>query len=166
MPLRRTVLSAIALTLCAGLANAQQADPAVGRRPLNLLAMQGPPEPEAFARTIGLDARQTVSYGNLRRAYLAATRAERDSLEVMRTRMREMRASGQAVPGQQPGVAANRRGAGMQAMRPLADTLEARFTDFETDLAFLLSPEQQKKYEAWKEAEMARMRNEMRERRP
>lgn len=51
-------------------------------------------------------------------------------------------------------------------MRPLADTLEARFADFETDLAFLLSAEQQKKYEAWKEAEMARMRSEMRERRP
>ena len=46
-------------------------------------------------------------------------------------------------------------------MRPVVDTLEARFADFEADLAFLLTAAQQRKYEAWKEAETARVRSEL-----
>ena len=164
MPLRRLALAALALFTLASVASAQEGGPPQNRRPLNLIAMQGPPEPAVFARAIGLDADQARKYGHLRSAYLEATKTERDSLTGMRTRMRAERgaANPDGAAGRRGG---ERRGAGMQSMRPLVDTLEARFADFEGDLAFLLSAEQQKAYEAWKMAELERMRSEMMQRR-
>jgi hypothetical protein len=161
MPLRRIALLSLAMALWAGSASAQEAAPAMNRRPMNLIAMQGPPEPAVFGRAVGLDAGQMAQYGQLRKVYLDATKAERDSLAAMRERMRALRAAGQAPAERAPGERTGGRGPGMPAMRPLVDSLEARFADFEADLAFLLRPEQQKKYDAWKEAEAARMRSEM-----
>ena len=168
MPLRRIALVSLVLAAWGGSAAAQEGTAAMNRRAMNLIALQGPPEPAAFGKAVGLDARQTTQYGQLRRAYLQATKVERDSLGALRDRMRAMRSAGQAAPEGAPGERTARReprGAGMQAMRPLVDSLEARFADFEADLAFLLRPDQQKKYEAWKEAEAARIRSEMTERR-
>lgn len=164
MPLRRITLLSLAMALWAAPASAQETAPAMNRRPINLIALQGPPEPAVFGQAVGLDAGQTTQYGQLRRVYLDATKAERDSLAAMRERMQALRAAGQAPSEGAPGERTARRGGrgpGMQAMRPLVDSLDARFADFEADLAFLLRPEQQKKYEAWKEAETARMRSEM-----
>lgn len=169
MSLHRIVMLSLGLALCGAPAAAQEGSPAMNRRPTNLIAMQGPPEPAVFGKAVGLDADQMTRYGQLRKVYLEATKVERDSLAAMRERLRALRASGRAQPESAPGAGTARRGgrgAGMQAMRPLADSLEARYADFEADLAFLLQPEQQKKYEAWKEAESARMRSEMLERRP
>jgi hypothetical protein len=131
---------------------------------MNLIALQGLPEPAVFAKAIGLSADQSTKYGHLRSAYVAATKTERDSLAGMRARMRAERAA-QGQGAVQPG-SGTRRGAGMQAMRPLVDTLESRFADFESDLAFLLSSAQQKKYEEWKAVETERMRGELMQRRP
>lgn len=164
MPLRRLALAALALFALASVASAQEGGPPPTRRPLNLIAIEGPPEPAVFARSIGLDADQARKYGHLWSAYLAATKTERDSLAAMRARRRADRgaASEGSATGRRDG---QRRGAGMQAMRPLVDSLEARFADFEGDLAFLLSAEQQKRYEAWKAAELERRRGEMMQRR-
>ena len=168
MPLRRIALLSLVLALSGGSVSAQDGAPAMNRRAMNLIALQGPPEPAVFGKAVGLDARQTTQYGQLRKAYLEATKMERDSLGAMRDRMRARRSAGQALPeGAQGERTAGReaRGAGVQAMRPLVDSLEARYADFEADLTFLLRPDQQKKYEAWKEAEAARIRSEMTERR-
>jgi hypothetical protein len=167
MPLRRLALAALALSALASAAWAQEGSPPEARRPMNLIALQGPPEPAAFARAIGLDAAQTTKYGHLRTAYLEATKTERDSLAGMRARMRAERGTPSVSGGGAGGVRqdAPRRGAAMQAMRPLIDTLESRFADFEGDLAFLLSAEQQKKYDAWRAAELERIRSEMMQRR-
>lgn len=156
MSFSRVALPLFAL-LIAGSASAQQAAPLPTRRAMNPIAVQGPPERAVFAKAMGLTADQAAKYGHLRTTYLAATKLERDSLASMRSRMRASREAG-GEPG--------RRGAGMQALRPLVDTLEVRFADFETDLAFLLTADQQKRYEAWKAAEVERMRSEMRARRP
>ena len=164
MPLRRLALAALTLFALTSVASAQEGGPPQTRRPMNLLALEGPPEPAVFARAIGLDADQATKYGHLRSAYLKATKAERDSLLGMRSRMRAERGAGSpnGTTGRRDDP---RRGAGMQTLRPLVDTLESRFADFEGDLAFLLSAEQQKKYEAWKAAELERRRTEMMQRR-
>ena len=160
MPVCRLALAALLVVVIGRPVHAQQEARPTDRRPVDLLALQGPPEPAAFARAVGLDADQTAKYANLRNAYLAATRAERDSLTAMRNRMRAAREVRQGAPAAPAGAASRGRG-GMQAMRPVADTLEARFADFEADLAFLLTAAQQRKYEAWKEAEAARVRSEL-----
>ncbi|MGE5926791.1 MAG: hypothetical protein ACM357_05515 [Gemmatimonadota bacterium] len=164
MPLRRLALAALALFALTSVASAQEGGPPQTRRPMNLLALEGPPEPAVFARAVGLDADQATKYGHLRSAYLKATKAERDSLLGMRARMRAERGTA-GRPGATERRDAPRRTGGMQAMRPLIDTLESRFADFEGDLAFLLSAEQQKKYEAWKAGELERRRSEMMQRR-
>ena len=169
MPVRRLALAALVVVVIGRPAQAQQEARPTDRRPVALLAMRGPPEPAAFARAVGLDADQTAKYTNLRNAYLDATRAERDSLTAMRNRMRAAREVPQSGPrpdaagpaGAAPAGGARRGRGGMQAMRPVVDTLEVRFADFEADLAFLLTAAQQRKYEAWKEAETARVRSEL-----
>lgn len=164
MPFCRLPLAVLALCLTAGSVSAQDAAQPMNRRPMNLIAMEGPPEQAAFAKAIGLSADQAAKYGHLRAAYLEATKVERDSMEGMRARLRARPGAASQGSASEPRSAARRSG-GMQAMRPLVDTLEARFADFEGDLAFLLSAEQQKKYEAWKAAETERMRREMIQRR-
>ncbi len=161
MPVRRFALAAFIVLVISRPAHAQQETGPTDRRQVSLLAIQEPPEPAAFARAVGLDADQTAKYGNLRKAYLDATRAERDSVTAMRNRLRTARQGAPRGHGAGPTRSASRTRGGMQAMRPVVDTLEARFADFEAELAVLLTAAQQRKYDAWKEAETARVRSEL-----
>jgi Spy/CpxP family protein refolding chaperone len=152
----RPVLLALALAAAAAPLAAQQPGgaPGAGRPMMNPLAFQGPPEPGAFAKIVGLTAEQQPKYANLHQAYMKETKPRRDSVEAMRTAMREARASG----------ATGNRG-GMAAMRPLGEALNAQYEEFEASLGFLLTPPQQAKYDAWKASEREKMLEQMRQRR-
>ena len=152
----RPVLIALALAAVAAPLAAQQpgGPPPAGRPTMNPLAFQGPPEPVAFAKIVGLTAEQQPKYANLYQAYMKETKPRRDSVEAMRTAMREARAAG----------GTGNRG-GMAAMRPLGEALNTQYEEFEASLGFLLTEPQQAKYDTWKAAEREKMMEQMRQRR-
>lgn len=172
--LARLALAALACAAALPLHAQQGGGMGAGRGQMNMLAMEAPLDAETFAKTMGLDAAQTARYARLRQAYLDETRVERDSVAVMRARMRIRRDSmGGAGAGQMGAGAGQMRGGEgrmggggpMGGMRTLMDTLNARYTDFENDLKFLLTAEQYARYEEWKVAERQRRMEQMREER-
>ena len=154
----RAVLIAVAVLAGAAPLAAQQpgaaGPPGAGRPMMNPLATQGPPEPAAFAKIVGLTAEQQPKYANLHQAYMKETKARRDSLETMRQAMRAARERG-ASGGR----------SGRASVRPLAEALNAQYEEFEASLGFLLTAPQQAKYDAWKVAEREKLMEQMRQRR-
>jgi Spy/CpxP family protein refolding chaperone len=115
-------------------------------------AMEAPPEAEAFAKAIGLNAEQKAKYANLRAANIKATQAVRDSIATERTKAREAMQAGEREGGM----------AAMRSARGQTESLQRAAESFDSDLAFVLTPEQQTKYDAWKQQERDRLIQERR----
>ena len=115
-------------------------------------AMEVPPEADAFAKAIGLNAEQKAKYANLRAANIKSTQAVRDSITAERAKAREAMQAGDRDAGM----------AAMRSSRGQMEALEHSAESFDSDLAFVLTPEQQTKYDAWKQQERDRLIQERR----
>lgn len=115
-------------------------------------AMEVPPEAAAFAKALGLNADQTAKYAKLRDAEIKATKPTRDSLDAARTKAREAMQAGNREEGMQM----------MQSSRAQMQTLQQAAESFDNDLSFVLTPEQQTKYDEWKQKERERIVQERR----
>lgn len=148
---------ALALLLAApAVATAQQGGEGRGRMPAGSpFALEGPPAPAAFDSIVGLTAAQRPKYAALHQSYMASTKAARDSVKALRTKMRAAMEAGGGREAAQPFMA---------AMREQTASVTARYDDFESELGFLLDAPQTARFAAWKEKERARMMEERRAR--
>ena len=149
-----TLLTAAALIAAATSGAAAQGPGGERGRMMNPLAIEGPPEPAAFAGIVGLTAEQQPKYAALRKSYLADTETRRDSVKTLRGEMRMLMQGGNRE-------AARPR---METMRSLGLAINERYEEFESELGFLLTEPQQEKFAAWKEQERTRMMEERRRR--
>ena len=125
-----------------------------GRPMMNPLAFDGPPPTAEFTKIVGLTAAQQPKYEALRKSYLTSTQAQRDSAKAIRESMRAAMQGGDRTAAQPS----------MEQMRSLGTALGQRYEELETELGFLLTKEQQAKFDAWNEAERARRMEERRQR--
>jgi hypothetical protein len=116
--------------------------PRGGHRMIAREALQGPPAPAILRDSVGLTGDKPQRYTQRYTAYMKETSPARDSL---RNSMRDIRASFQN--GDRP-LAHSRR----EALSRQAADLNKRDKDFEKSLKQDLSKDQQKRYDAWKEA--------------
>ena len=156
--MRLAALAFFGLALAAAPLAAQDGAPrgqgGPGGRMMNPLAFEGPPETAAFAKIVDLTTAQQPKYEALRKSYLTSTQAQRDSAKALRESMRAAMQGGDRAAAQPS----------MERMRDLGTRLGQRYEEFETELGFLLTKEQQDKFDAWKEAERTRRMEERRQR--
>jgi len=152
-PLALAALLAAATTPLAAQDGAARGGPG-GRRMMNPLAFDGPPATAEFAKIANLTEAQKPKYEALRKSYLTSTQAQRDSAKALRETMRAAMQGGDRTAAQPS----------MERMRTLGTTLNERYEEFESELGFLLTKEQQARFDAWKEAERARRMEERRQR--
>ena len=153
--MRFSTLALVALLTATASTAAAQGPGGSGRgRMMNPALVDGPPTPEAFTGIVGLTSEQQPKYAALHKSYMTSTKARRDSVKAMREEMRALMQGGDRE-------AARPR---MEGMRALADSLGERYSEFESELQFLLTAPQLAKYTEWKEKERARMMEERRQR--
>jgi hypothetical protein len=116
-------------------------------------ALSGPPEPEEFQRITGLEETKREQYTNLYQRYMTNTQPQRDSLKASVEKMREAFQQGdrEKARDQRP------------AARELRSRLADQRRDFEQEVKQLVSQDQWKKYEKWRDEQRARARKHWRE---
>jgi hypothetical protein len=105
------------------------------------VVLQGPPAPAEFAHIVELPEDQVGRYTQLYERFMAATRPQRDSLDALRSQMRDAFADGDRDAMQR------QRG----SMGPLAKDLEQRQATFDDTLKGVLDKQEWQRYEKWRE---------------
>lgn len=150
----------------AGIAFAQQGPPPGGGSPgmrsrgdrsqsFDPVVFQGPPVPDSMAKLVGLDPNGLTRYATMYQNLMAATRSERDSLAAMRQARQASRESG---------TGPQERG-GPGGMREIRKYLEDRQKQFDQALGDVLSKDQFKRYQDWRDQRRHDAESEMRDRR-
>jgi hypothetical protein len=126
-----------------------------GRMSPDPVVLNGPPNPDEFARITALEDSKRGQYAELYQRFMANTQAQRDSLKASFATMRESFEKG------------DREGARGQrsAVRDLRGRLVDQQKQFDETVKGLVSTDQWKKYEKWREDERERVKKEWRERR-
>ena len=114
-----------------------------GRRmtPPDPVVLNGPPAPAEFARIVKLPAESVTRYTQLYDRFMESTRPQRDSLAAMRRDRREAYSEGDRE------TARRHRG----QLRPLAEDLARQQVTFDDTLKPILTKDQWKRYEQWRE---------------
>jgi hypothetical protein len=164
-------LAALALTAAASPAAAQTAGPGAdgdgipqrppggmhGRRGMpapDPVLSSGPPAPADFARIVELPQDRLESYSRLYDRYMTATRPQRDSLQTLRSGMRDAFAShDREAMGRQRSV-----------MAPIASDLEHQQAAFDETLHGMLDQAQWKRYQQWRSDQRKQAEQERRDR--
>ena len=154
------------LTIATGMAVAQQSPPpgggGRGMRPhgersqsFDPVIFQGPPEPDSMAALVGLDAGGLARYTTMYQNLMAATKSERDSLAAAR-HAREVSRGSSAGPQERGGPG---------GMREIRQYLEDHQKQFDQALGDVLSKDQFKRYQDWRDQRRHEAQSEMRGRR-
>jgi hypothetical protein len=122
---------------------------------LDPVVLEGPPVPAEFARIVELPEDQVGRYTQLYERFMASTRPQRDSLTTLRRDVRAAFEQGDRDAGRQQ----------MGQLRPLTEDLQRRQATFDETLQPLLSKDQWKRYQHWREDERKRAQKERQERR-
>ena len=115
--------------------------PGGGHRMLSPETTEGPASPEIMRDSIGLNGSQLQGYTRRYENHMADTRAARDSL---RSEVQAMRA---AFEGGDRSAAGNQR----ERMQQQAKQLAKQDEDFDNGLKDILTKDQQKQYNKWKD---------------
>ena len=114
-----------------------------GMMRLDPVVLVGPPAPAEFAQIVNLPTDQVNRYGQLYDRFMTETRPQRDSLDTLRSQMRN--------------AFADRDRDAMQRQRslaePLTKDLQQRQTAFDDALKGVLDKDQWQKYEKWRDAQ-------------
>lgn len=114
--------------------------------------LEGPPQPDDFAAMFQLADSQRPRYDSLYRSLMDSTAAERDSVAAVRQDIREAFQSGDRAAAEQP----------MRALRTLTKDLENQQKKFDDSLKHLLTHDQWKDYDKWREERRREAEEEMR----
>jgi hypothetical protein len=117
------------------------------------VVFQGPPMPDSMATLVGLDAGGVARYATMYQNLMTSTKSERDSLASIRQARRASRENG---------VGPQERG-GPGGMREIRQYLEDRQKQFDQALGDVLSKEQLKRYQNWREQRRRQAQSEMRD---
>ena len=125
-----------------------------GMTRLDPVVLAGPPAPAEFAHIVELPEDQVGRYAQLYERFMAATRPQRDSLDTLRSQMRDAFANGdrEAMGGQ--------RG----LMGSLAKDLEQRQATFDDTLKGVLDKQEWQRYQKWREDQRKQADKERQER--
>jgi Spy/CpxP family protein refolding chaperone len=154
VPVRTCNFAAVLVATLAFAAPAAAQDTVAGAHPhRGGFALSGPPEPEEFQRITGLEEAKQEQYANLYQRYMTNTQPQRDSLKASVEKMREAFQQGDREKAREQRPAA----------RELRSRLADQRKDFEHEVKQLLSQDQWKKYEKWRDDQRARARKQWRE---
>lgn len=121
---------------------------------LDPVVAEGPPAPADFAKIASPPDDQQRRYADLYQQFMASTRPQRDSLNVLR---RDMRAAFE--DGDREGAMRQR-----DAVVALGEVLTRRQKAFDDTLKGFLGKDQWKRYDKWRSDERKRAEQERRER--
>lgn len=116
--------------------------------------LEGPPAPADFATIATPDSAQSARYQSLYDNLMAMTRSDRDSLRATRTAMREARGSQDHESMRRSAIAS----------QELMVTLQSSQQAFDDTLKAMLSDEQFKRYEGWRQQRRKQAEEEMKQR--
>ena len=116
---------------------------------LDPVVIQGPPSPEDMARIAGLSDAEEAAYLSARNDFMVGTKSQRDSLNLLRSDLREMGGGGGGVGGRD----FDRLRPLFEQSRQLSDYLAKRMKGFDEQLKVTLKKDQFKKYEKWRKEE-------------
>jgi hypothetical protein len=102
---------------------------------------EGPPKPDDFAAMFQLADSQRPGYDSLYHSLMDSTAAERDSVVTARQEIRAAFQSGDREGAEEP----------MRTLRALTKDLANRQKSFDESLKPLLSHDQWKRYDKWRE---------------
>jgi hypothetical protein len=120
------------------------------RAPLDPVVLNGPPAPAEFAQIVELPEDKVGGYGQLYERFMTSTRPQRDSLAALRGSLR------QAMENRDRDAAQRQHA----LVRPLAEDLERRQAVFDDTLRPMVTKEQWKRYDHWRDRERKRAEEE------
>jgi hypothetical protein len=127
---------------------------------LDPVVVQGPPAPEDMARIAGLSDADEAAYLLARNDFMVGTKPQRDSLNLLRSDLRDMGAGGGGG-----GRDFERLRPLFEQSRRLGDALAKRTKEFDELLKTMLQKDQLKKYEKWRKEERKLVEKERERRR-
>jgi hypothetical protein len=122
--------------------------PGMRASPSDPILLNGPPTPVAFAGIVTPEPAQQERYAGLYERFMISTQPRRDSLQAARQAMGE---AFESRDREGRGHEAGSRGGG--GMRELLGSLEREQKTFDAALSGMLTRDQWKQYEKWREQE-------------
>jgi hypothetical protein len=112
-----------------------------GMTRLDPVVLQGPPAPAEFASIVQLPENQVGRYSQLYDRFMATTRPQRDSLDTLRSQMRD------AAGNRDRDAMSRQRG----QMEPLVKDLQKQQSTFDDTLKDMLEKQQWQRYQKWRD---------------